>query len=368
MSDKHEVPGEFEVVGCDLPPFVGDWSRWSFPDASSPRLVELRERYRLDEVVAGQPTELAAFLALKRWVRSRWDHGWSPESRAADDALDLLDAAAGGACFCCGDYVRVFVACAAALGWPARPVGVSLAGNAFPRGWDVGNVGHAVAEIWWHERRRWIVMDCDLNVHYERDGVPMSALEIHDAWLAGEAAQVAVIPDEPRFAEPSEESLAHLRTTFAEFATMTRSDLRQLLARFDRHRAMDYYARLRIGGWEYLDPRCLPGFVSHYQPAAELRSTSSVADLYPTVDLVRPTCRPAWSDGQARLTVRLEHCQPWFDHYQRRIDGAEWLRCDESFEWLLHAGVNRLECRAVNALGRAGTACRLDVSYAPARW
>ena len=38
-------------------------------------LRRLREDFKLDEVVAPGRTEFEKLLLLKRWVRSRWNHG-----------------------------------------------------------------------------------------------------------------------------------------------------------------------------------------------------------------------------------------------------------------------------------------------------
>ena len=42
------------------------------------------------------------------------------------------------------------------------------------------------------------MMDPDINVHYERDGTPLNALEIREAWLDGAADEVEMVQDQPR--------------------------------------------------------------------------------------------------------------------------------------------------------------------------
>ena len=65
-TDKHLIPGDFEVIRCDLPAFIGDWAQMEYGDPLAPRSVQLREEYRLDSVVAGCDTEFEAQRALKR--------------------------------------------------------------------------------------------------------------------------------------------------------------------------------------------------------------------------------------------------------------------------------------------------------------
>jgi len=43
--------------------------------------------------------------------------------------------------------------------------------------------------------------------------------------------------------------------------------------------ALDYYARLNLGRWTWLDERCLPGFVSHFAPGCGGIMTSNRDDL-----------------------------------------------------------------------------------------
>ena len=45
-----------------------------------------------------------------------------------------------------------------------------------------------------------------------------------------------------------------------------------------------------------------------------------------------------------------------------RVDGGGWEARPASFAWPLHAGENRLEARAVNAMGRAGAVSSVEVS------
>lgn len=366
-ADRRAVPGDFEVIRCDLPSCVGDFTQMDYGDPLAPRTVQLREEYRLDDVVAGHDTEFAAQRALKRWVRSRWDHGWSLKFGEVQDALDILRAANGGEHFNCGFYTRVFVECARALGWVARPVGVAVRDNACPRGHNLGNVGHSVPEIWSNEYRKWVILDPDLNVHYERDGVPLSALEIHDAWLAHEAGAVNVVRETPAFTVPTGDHVRLVAQLMPDLEHFDEAEAAHICRRFVRHEAMDYYARLTVGRWTWLDPRCLPGFVSHFAPGGTGLLTSNPDDLYWTVNLVRLGATASWADGP-RLQVKLEHCMPWFDHYEARVDGGAWEPRAEGFDWPMHEGENVLEVRPVNVCGREGITSRLEVAYAPAKW
>ncbi|MGD9496458.1 MAG: transglutaminase domain-containing protein [Armatimonadota bacterium] len=365
---KLQVPGELDVIGYDLPEVVGNWKATQWPDPDCDRLTTLREEFALDEVIVGCGSDFEALLALKRWVRSRWDHGWSRAFTTVKDGLDILREAARGEQFTCGFYGTVFVDCATALGFPARKVSVGLCDCSFPRDHRVGNVGHSVAEAWCNQHAKWIMFDPDLNAYYERDGVPLSALEIGDAWLSGKAEEVEMVQDEPAFVNPSGACLEVLGELYPELAEDAEQRIRLNFERFGRHRAIDYYARVRIGDLEWLDPRCPPTFVRHFAPSGRSRFTSHRPDLYPSLNMVRMGAEPSWDAAGASLAIDFEHCTPWFSHYEVRVDGGNWERCQESLQWGLHEGVNVLECRAVNRRGWPGVVSRLDVAYATPRW
>jgi hypothetical protein len=365
-DDRRDIPGDFEVIRCDLPAFVGDFTQMDYGDPLAPRTVQLREEYRLEEVVAGYATEFEAQCALKRWVRSRWNHGWSLKFGEVQDALDILHAAEKGEHFNCGFYNRVFIECARSLGWVARPIGVGVCDSAFPRGHNVGNVGHSVPEIWSNQHRKWVLLDPDLNAHYERNGVPLSALEIHDAWLAHEAEAVTVVQEEPAFTLPTGDHVALVSQLMPDMDHFDAEEAAHICRRFARHGAIDYYARLSLGQWTWLDRRCLPTFISHFGPGGTGVLTSNPDDLYWTLNLVRLGARASWSEGP-RLSVTLQHCMPWFDHYEVRLDAGPWHPQAEAFDWPVHEGENVLEVRPVNARGSAGITSRLEVAYAPAK-
>ena len=283
------------------------------------------------------------------------------------DALDILHEADRGERFTCGFYNRVFVECARALGWVARPIGIGVRDNAFPRGHNFGNTGHSVPEIWSNPYRKWVILDPDLNVHYERGGIPLSALEIHEAWLSHETDAVTVVQEEPVFVVPTGAHVDLIPKLTPTVVSFDPASVMPLFKRFGRHRAMDYYARLRIGRWTWLDRRCLPGFVVHFAPGSSGILTDKPDDLYWTVNMVRLGAAASWAEGP-KLALKLEHCMPWFSRFETRIDGEPWTARPEAFDWPMREGENVLEVRPVNVCGRPGIPSRLEVAYAPARW
>ncbi|MFQ6098961.1 MAG: UvrD-helicase domain-containing protein, partial [Armatimonadota bacterium] len=174
--------------------------------------------------------------------------------------------------------------------------------------------------------------------------------------------------DEPAFVLPTGATLDIAREVTAGLNEFRDDTVRLNFERFTRHRVMDYYARLRIAGCEWVDARCLPTFVHHFRPSPGGRLTSNVADVYWSVNMVRMGVKPSWDAERAQLRVTLQHCMPFFHHYEARIDAGRWEERPECFDWPLHEGINRLECRAVNVMRRPGIVSSIEVAYARPRW
>ena len=177
---QEPIPPELRIVEWQNEWIVRSAYEYDY-QAKDDMLEELREKYELDAVVAGGRTEFEQMLLLKEWVRNRWDHGWSREPEARN-ALEILEAAELGSDFNCGYYSVTMMQSLLALGFVARRAGIAKAQSEW-MALDEGNIGHSVPEVYSHDFHKWILLDADMNVHYELDGVPLSVLEIHRAWV-----------------------------------------------------------------------------------------------------------------------------------------------------------------------------------------
>jgi hypothetical protein len=83
-------------------------------------------------------------------------------------------------------YAITYAECAAALGWQARKLGIDR-----PHGKDgFGSSHHGVAEVWSNQLAKWVAIDANFNLHYEKRGTPLSAWEIRAEWLKNQGADV----------------------------------------------------------------------------------------------------------------------------------------------------------------------------------
>jgi hypothetical protein len=150
----------------------------NFEDSSSPRISRLRQEYGLDKVVAAEPDEFRRMLQLRHWVHTRWPI--DNEQKFLGDAFEILEKAKAGYGFYCTHSMRVQHAVMTAMGFVARDLGVDSDHLVFGR-----SNHHGMNEVWSNQYAKWVLFDAKYDIHYERDGVPLSVLEVHRAVRAG---------------------------------------------------------------------------------------------------------------------------------------------------------------------------------------
>ncbi len=305
------------------------------------RLDRLRKQHRLDEVIAGGETELEQLALLRDWVHSQW-LGWQSNKYPycpSWDALEILETTKGDWGFgMCTHYGATFASCASALGWVARVLVVDH---------------HCLAEVWCEELQKWILQDAgpcrEYDASYEIDGVPINALELHQALNEGRAEQIMAnkLPDKKI------ERMDRYVETFCRFAIPLRNN----------HLVQAEPAELRHGNGQYhydgylwwsdtIDPKY----------AEYSLQTSRTADFYWSVNQTRLYLQVGEAEGELR--VHLEHSTPNFSHFLVRVDEGEWQELREGqMQWPLHARENALEVRAVNVFGREGRTACAQVRY-----
>jgi hypothetical protein len=161
--------------GQDPPPPPPAWE-----DPAHPRLERLRA---IMPAQACRPGPLMGRVrALTSWLSSSWEHTSSgPAAQYAPWDVETIlawgHARSGHAgrlpIVFCVHYAVAFVSCCQAVGIPARCAAVWGTLN----GWD----GHFVAEVWFPEYHKWVMIDPNLDAVLWREGVPMSVKEIQEA-------------------------------------------------------------------------------------------------------------------------------------------------------------------------------------------
>jgi hypothetical protein len=178
----------FHEVKVNNPQFIPDTAFVSFEDLSSPKFQALKEKYQLDTIFHGEKDELKRILLLRDWIRKVIKITDFSDTYPGDGyAEGILDAALKGHGFHCGHYMIVQNAVMNAYGYVTRCLGSGTGVKGGPDG------HHGINEIWLNKYNKWFLSDAKYNHYFEKNGIPLSALEIRDEYLKNKAADVVLL-------------------------------------------------------------------------------------------------------------------------------------------------------------------------------
>jgi hypothetical protein len=354
------IPGATLVVGerkvridklDSIPVAQSEYSkRFQFDSADNPKLQELREAYRLDEIVASGKEEFEKQLLLMNWVHTRFKKFGQP-STSARGALDILKGIANEETFFCSQYAQLMVSSAASLGWICRELALRRHQGAGMN----GTTEHATTEIWSNQHRKWIMLDPTVNLYLEKDGVPLNAYEIRQEWFYNNGkALVFVQGKDGRRLRKSD--LPLVITHYPGFGDLTLDpdelDKYGFIGYIPNTNLMD--AREDYGQMFIVQDDLCVGTSWHKRSVPKNPAVDPYFPLGQTeLDL--------WTDGKG-VIVRLATMTPNFQSYEIKIDNGRWQPSGSEFQWNLRPGVNRLQARTINAFGVHGPISSIEVS------
>src|SRR5262249_27756983 len=175
--------------------------RFQYQTYEEPRLHELRRKYRLDEVTAQATDEFGALVRLRNWTRSRFRRRDYQPFMKNFDALEVLDRNLRNDAGAPSDHTKYYDPChffpllycqvLLSKGYQARLTNISQ------------RVAHGMAEVWSNQYKKWIAMDVELNHHFEKDGIPLNMLEVHNELFEDKPSRVRVVRGEQTSGDPS---------------------------------------------------------------------------------------------------------------------------------------------------------------------
>lgn len=321
-----------------------------------PVLDQLADREKLRALVSGDARQFDRIRRVKDWVAAQWPTG-TPDPYPPWNALIILDwIRAGKTGGFCGQYAQVFLQSLATLGFTARYVEIGSVENPY---------AHYVTEVWSNDFDKWVLMDPDYNVHFERAGVPISALEMHDALLDDTLGDVQPVLGDVRDGHSSP-SMWPKQT--AEFYYYLRYHLKAdhltspdepPFARFDDMIEFDDSRTVR---WEL-------SRVSSPFPKTRLtrQRTNDAAAVSAGLNQIQLEFVPAAPDNiSLRLTDNvLQRSRYEFRAVDSGGQSAPWQPLQEPLlTWTMPAAGGTLEVRGVNIRGVSGPASTVSVSAA----
>lgn len=178
----------FAIVEVDEPPFAENTVFHSFEDLTSPKFSAFREKYQLDTIFHGEQDEFKRMLLLRDWIRTVIDINDFGDPYPGEDYADrIIDEGLKGQGFHCGHYKIVQNAVMNSYGYVTRCLGAGPGVKGGPNG------HHGINEIWSNKFHKWFLSDAKYNHHFEKDGIPLSALEIRDEYLKNKAADIVLV-------------------------------------------------------------------------------------------------------------------------------------------------------------------------------
>lgn len=313
--------------------------------APSARAAMLRERWHLDDIVAGAEDDYQAIQRLAHWTRTQWTDGWNREMKVLrycppwDAPLILELTRANLSMGMCTHYSTVFVQICAAIGIPARHLILKA---------------HCSSEAWSDHWGKWIWVDAggDINddtmsvITVERDGVPLSALEARTAWVQQKVSDLRLVGRNAEKAHKIEKlaSLDHF------FIPLRNDHLTSQSPGEPEHGKVWYHYDGYLW-WRDAQTRPLPWFSI---------SSSRAADLYWTPNRTHIHLQRTLREGEVR--VMLESSMPNFARLQVREGESDSHDSPPDFVWKLHRGRNVLAAKSVNAFGKEGAESQVTVN------
>jgi hypothetical protein len=313
---------------------------------SEPRLQELRRRFDLPRVVKGAKNDFEELVALRNWTRSQFRRRDYQPLTSNFDALEVLTRAVrndGDAPFSiakhydpCVMFPLLYIQVLLSMGHQARLM----------------SVDHGIAEVWSNHLRKWVVMDAELNHHFEKDGVPLSFTDLQEEAERAEHTPVILVT--------GRQSSGDVSTTMVQLR-VPRLKAANVLHWFDR--PADVVA-LRN---DWMTNKYFPG----HPRRSERNSLLLLDPRHPTVGYAvraRPTTwnkeRFNWTLNQAHIVARspqtrrlelgFETVTPNFDHFELVLNGRVKIIRGSLLSWELSDGVNTLSVVPVNQAGVRG--------------
>jgi hypothetical protein len=338
------------VKRLDALPYVeSDYTkRFKFDSFDNPKLKELREKYKLDEVVAAGKGEFDKQVLLLDWTHFQFKKFGSPSANPKG-ALEILKGVQEGHTFFCAHYADTLVSAAASLGWVDRALALRRHRD-YP---GAGAPEHSSTEIWSNQHRKWIMIDPTANMYVEKDGVPLNAFEIRTEWFSREGKDLVF-------------SIGKERKKYRK------ADLPIFLGRFAGFGDLTVPANEmeKYGFTGYIPNTNLMDAGPDYGKMFIVKDSVCEAKWHERTNPANPAVDPYFPIGQAapslsvedgKLKVALRTMTPNFREYKVQIDGGGWKTAGSSFPWALRPGLNRLEARAVNQFSVEGPVSTIEV-------
>ena len=324
------------------------------------QLQTLRQEYQFDEAVAAGNSEFDQMTRLKDWVFANVHFKHNYKVGQLRNALDILRMGDKGSTFHCTHFAAVYLQCALSMGWTSR--------YAFLR--NVVDEEHAVNEIWSNDLRKWVFIDVTWNIHIEREGLPLSLLEIREEWIRNGGKELVYV-----FGSRENEA----RYTYRDFP-IERSDnnawiwwpIDEIFITYTYEIAMvgrnNFFSHADGTGASVYDQIfIIKDDINRWDKRWAFRNRTVVEDeraLYHDVNRVDISQK---QNGDGSLDVSLNAFGPYnytpnFKEFLIHRNGGAWESAGKTFRWTPARKDTVLEARIRNKFGVLGPVSRATIA------
>lgn len=182
------VEKKYHLVDVNNPVFKENTAFHYSEDLSVPGFEQLITKYQLDTIFHGEEDEFTRILLLRNWIKTVIKiEDFGDPYPGGGYVEGILDAALQGTGFHCGHFMNVQNGVMNAYGYVTRTLGAGPGVEGGPDG------HHGINEIWLNQYNKWFLSDAKYDHHFEKDGIPLSALEVRDEYLKNKAADIVKV-------------------------------------------------------------------------------------------------------------------------------------------------------------------------------
>lgn len=340
----------FHQTQVDNPEFIPNTTFISYKDSSYLKFQALKEKYSLDTIFHGEKDEFKRILLLRHWIYKTIPLGVPPSKDLR--AEGILDEALKGTGFWCSNFMIVHNEVMNSCGFIPRVLNADEGELNLP-----GQIAHhGTNEIWSNTYHKWFFSDALFDCHFEKKGIPLSALEIRDEYFKNKVADVTWVygPDRKPidfYPDQGKRSKEHFARVFRWISWFKQNDIYSNWDNGISYLVMYEDEYFKTHTWIRSDGKPHWAYGTKYFVLIKDRN-----EIYWTPNTI--TSKVVISGNRAK--IELNSITPFFKTYQMKEqpDGGQiatgWKEVSDTLEISLKKNKNEMVFRTVNREGVAG--------------
>jgi len=347
---REKIQEGFHVMKIHNEKITRSRYHFSYQPYEEPKLAELRNYYKLDDVIAPARNEFEAMVLLRGWARSQFRRSDYQPKMVNFDALKVLKSNLRNKDNkeCQPDQYRpchffplFYSQTLLSMGYQVRPTQIAFSRTSKLR----KDFPHGTTEVWSNQYKKWVTMDADLNLHYEKDEVPLNLLEVHNARYEKDTSNFRIVRG---------------IQTSGDFEWKKKIDIKDMIKYHSYFKITDmrndWMTNHYFRGHPMRSDRASLFWVDERMPEVFNLGpkTNIVNDFYWTLNQAEIFVKKE-SQIKDELSLAFKTVTPNFKNFEIWLDDSKKIVSTKPvFIWKLHEGNNKLSVCSVNKFGIHG--------------